>query len=170
MGAWPRRDSVEDGKNTILTLCTLFFWFSLRFSHCKLVMSSAQFVSAPSPRYIQKKQAKKASVSKYFCWLVSYLSWAFCCADGASFLGMICLFLLFFCFLSLFNAYINTTWRVIFIEFLLATVIRSLYFSCNPREREKHSKRQTFQEFCPPFIEIRPFLLCFCGVLTWIAD
>ena len=51
----------------------------------------------------------------------------FCRADVA---GVICLFLLFFCFQSLFNAYINTTFRVIFIEFLPATVVRIYDFSC----------------------------------------
>ena len=67
---------------------------------------------------------QKASVSKYFCWLVLCLLLADSCrADVA---GVICLFLLFFCFQSLFNAYMNPTLKVIFIAFLLATIVRSL--------------------------------------------
>ena len=100
-------------------------------------MSSAQCVSAPSLFMFKGNKQQKASVSKYFCWLVSCLLLAFCRADVACCLGVICLFLLFFCFQSLFNAYINTTFRVIFIESLLEIVTRSLYFSCIPREREK---------------------------------
>ena len=69
---------------------------------------------------------QKASVSKIFLLArFMFVVGRFCRVDVA---GVICLFLLFFCFQSLFNADINTTFRVIFIEFLLATVVRSLWF------------------------------------------
>ena len=106
-------------------------------------MSSAQFVSTPSPIMFKGNKQQKASISKYFCWLVLCLLLEFCCADAA---GVICLFLFF----SPFNYCLMLIYIQLSESFLLSFYLRLSYgvyvFRVFRVKDKNNSKRPTSQE------------------------